>query len=122
MRSVVVGPRRLPTRPLAESRCRAVSEGHTMRSVMQRWFSPRALLLHVSSSWSSGAAPSRRSGKPAVRWAATDSAGSTLSNGRSSAGIAIAAWWHLIHESAEAREARRRKREEIEPARRQAEW
>jgi hypothetical protein len=38
------------------------------------------------------------------------------------AGIALAAWWHLIHEDPEARAARLRKREEVDPADRQAEW
>ena len=38
------------------------------------------------------------------------------------AGIAIAAWWHLIHENPEEREARKRKRAEKDPAERAAEW
>lgn len=93
-----------------------------MRSVMQRWFSPRALLLHVEFFLVVGGCT------VATVWQARRALGG---NGLSwfytfewpiLAGIAIAAWWHLIHESAEAREARRRKREEIEPARRQAEW
>jgi hypothetical protein len=38
-------------------------------------------------------------------------------------GIALAAWWHLIHEDPAARAARLRKREEeVEPVERQAEW
>jgi hypothetical protein len=38
------------------------------------------------------------------------------------AAIALAAWWHLVHEDPEARAARLRKREEVDPAERQAEW
>lgn len=38
------------------------------------------------------------------------------------AGIALAAWWHLIHEDPEARAERLRKREEVDPSNRQAEW
>jgi len=91
-------------------------------TVRARWFSPRALLLHfeflivvagcVAATW----------------W----QAGRALAgNGLSwfytfewpiLAGIAIAAWWHLIHESPEARTARLRKREQVNPAERQAEW
>ena len=102
--------------------CRAGPGGHTMRSVMQRWFSPRALLLHVECFLVVGGCV------VATVWQARRALGG---NGLSwfytfewpvLAGIAIAAWWHLIHESAEAREARRKKREEVDPARRQAEW
>ena len=106
----------------ARGHCRAGSGGHTMRLVMQRWFYPRALLLHVEVFLVvAGCAV-------ATVWQARRALGG---NGLSwfytfewpiLAGIAIAAWWHLIHESAEAREARRRKREEVDPARRQAEW
>jgi len=38
------------------------------------------------------------------------------------AGIAIAAWWHLIHEDPEERAARRLERAKGDPAQRQAEW
>ena len=36
--------------------------------------------------------------------------------------LAIAGWWHLVHEDPETRAARLRTREEVEPAERQAEW
>jgi hypothetical protein len=36
--------------------------------------------------------------------------------------IAVAAWWHLIHEAPEERAERLRVREEVDPANRQAEW
>ena len=106
----------------ARGHCRGGSGGRTMRLVMRRWISPRALLLHVEVFLVvAGCAV-------ATVWQARRALGG---NGLSwfytfewpiLAGIAIAAWWHLIHESAEAREARRRKREEVDPARRQAEW
>jgi Na+/pantothenate symporter len=38
------------------------------------------------------------------------------------AGIALAAWWHLIHEDPAARAARLREREQVDPAERRAEW
>ena len=102
--------------------CHAGPGGHTMRSVMQRWFSPRALLLHVECFLVVAGC-----GVATVWQARRALAGNGLSwfytfEWPVLAGIAIAAWWHLIHESAEAREARRRKREEVDPARRQAEW
>ncbi len=96
--------------------------GHTMRFVMHRWFSPRALLLHgecllvvagcgLATAWQARRALSGNG----LSWFYTF-------EWPILAGIAIAAWWHLIHESAQAREARRKKREEVDPVRRQAEW
>ena len=38
------------------------------------------------------------------------------------AGIAIAAWWHLIHEDPEEWAARLSEREQVDQADRQAEW
>jgi hypothetical protein len=38
------------------------------------------------------------------------------------AGIAGAAWWHLIHEDPAARAARLEEREAVEPVERRAEW
>ena len=38
------------------------------------------------------------------------------------AGIALAAWWHLIHEDPETRAERLREREQVDQADRRAEW
>jgi hypothetical protein len=97
-------------------------ERHTMPCVMQRWLSPRALLLHtefflvvsacaVATVWQAKRALSGHG----LSWFYTF-------EWPILAGIAVAAWWHLIHETAEARAARRQKREEVEPGQRQAEW
>jgi hypothetical protein len=93
-----------------------------MRSVMQRWLSPRAVLLHVeflvvvagcaAATWWQA---SRALGGNGLSWFYTF-------EWPVFAGIAAAAWWHLIHESAEARAARRREREAVDPAERRAEW
>jgi len=90
--------------------------------VWKRWFSRRALLLHsefallvvgcLAAGW----------------WQATRALGG---NGLSwfytfewpiFAMIAIAAWWHLMHEEPEAREARKNVSSTVEPAQRKAEW
>ena len=103
--------------------CRAPS-GPTMRGEMHRWFSPRALLLHLEF-WIIVA------GCAVATWWQAHRA--LAGNGLSwfytfewpiFAGIAIAAWWHLIHEDPQERAARRRERSEAEgdPAQRQAEW
>lgn len=93
-----------------------------MLIVMNRWFSPRALLLHLEF-WLIVAACG------AATWWQANRALS--GNGLSwfytfewpiLAGIAIAAWWHLIHEDSEEREARRRERAQSDPAERKAEW
>jgi hypothetical protein len=93
-----------------------------MLAVRQRWFSPRAVMLHF------GLLVIVASCGAATWWQASRALGG---NGLSwfytfewpiFAGIAIAGWWHLIHETAEARAARLRKREEVHPAERQAEW
>ena len=91
--------------------------------VRRRWFSPRAVLLHFEVAIVAA-------GCAAATWW---QAGRALSgNGLSwfytfewpvLAGIAIAGWWHLIHEDPEARAARLRKREQAtSPAQRPAEW
>ena len=93
-----------------------------MMIVMDRWFSRRAFLLHVEF-WLIVAACGA-----ATWWQASRALGG---NGLSwfytfewpvLAGIAVAAWWHLIHESLEERAARKRERGEINPAERKAEW
>ena len=93
-----------------------------MNAVRKRWFSPRALLLHVEFAvLVAGFAV-------ATWWQLHRALGG---NGLSwfytfewpiFAGIAVAAWWHLIHEDPEARAARKREREKVRPADRQAEW
>jgi len=89
---------------------------------MRRWFSPRALLLHAELLVVVAACAA------ATWWQASRALGG---NGLSwfyafewpiFAGIAAAAWWHLIHEDPEARAARRREREAADPSRRPAEW
>ncbi len=93
-----------------------------MPSVMKRWLSPRALLLHVeflvvvagcaaATWWQAG----RALGGNGLSWFYTF-------EWPIFAGIAVAAWWHLIHEDPEARAARRTVREQVDPAERQAEW
>jgi hypothetical protein len=90
--------------------------------VRRRWFSGRAVLLHFEVLIVVAACAA------ATVWQASRALGG---NGLSwfytfewpvLAGIALAAWWHLVHEDAETRAARLRKREEVDPAERQAEW
>jgi hypothetical protein len=90
--------------------------------VWKRWFSWRALLLHFEF-WLFVA------GCVAATWwqASRALSGHSLSwfytfEWPAFALIAIAAWWHLIHEDPEARAARRKANAEIEPANRKAEW
>ncbi len=74
----------------------------------ERWFSSRALLLHLELTLFVAGCLA------AAWWQATRALGG---NGLSwfytaewpaFAAIAIAAWWHLVHEDAEARAARKR--------------
>ena len=90
--------------------------------VRRRWFSGRAVLLHFEVLIVVAACVA------ATTWQASRALDG---NGLSwfytfewpvFAGIALAAWWHLVHEDAETRAARLRKREEVDPADRQAEW
>jgi hypothetical protein len=96
--------------------------GRTMLSTVNRWFSGRALLLHVEF-WLVVAACGA-----ATWWQASRA---LSGNGLSwfytfewpiFAGIAVAAWWHLIHENPEERAARKRQRAALDPAERKAEW
>jgi hypothetical protein len=89
---------------------------------VNRWFSPRALLLHLGF-WLIVAGCG-----VATWWQANRALGG---NGLSwfytfewpiFAGIAVAAWWHLIHEDPAEREDRKRERAEIDPLERKAEW
>jgi len=89
---------------------------------MNRWFSARAMLLHLELSLLVAACAA------ATWWQARRALGG---NGLSwfytfewpiFAGIAIAAWWHLIHENPTERAARKEQREEMDPAERKAEW
>ncbi len=93
-----------------------------MRSVMKRWLSPRAFLLHfellivvaacgAATWWQAG----RALGGNGLSWFYTF-------EWPIFAGIGVAAWWHLIHEDPEARAARRAVRERVDPVERQAEW
>jgi len=91
-------------------------------TVWDRWFSPRALLLHLEF-WLIVAGCG-----VAAWWQATRALGG---NGLSwfytfewpvFALIAIAAWWQLIHEDPEARAARKRPSSAVEPSQRKAEW
>lgn len=93
-----------------------------MLDVRQRWFSPRAVLLHsellvivagcaVATWWQA----SRALAGNGLSWFYTF-------EWPVFAGIAFAGWWHLIHEDAATRAARLRKREELDPVQRQAEW
>ncbi len=88
----------------------------TMRFAMHRWFSHRALLLHlefflivaacaVATAWQAR----RALGGNDLSWFYTF-------EWPILAGIAIAAWWHLIHENPQEREARKRERVEKDPA------
>jgi len=94
----------------------------TMLSTMNRWFSARALLLHVEF-WLVVAACGA-----ATWWQASRAlAGNGLSwfytfEWPIFAGIAVAAWWHLIHENPEERAARKQERATLDPAERKAEW
>jgi len=94
-----------------------------MLAVRQRWFSLRALLMHLGLLvFAAGCAA-------ATWWQASRALGG---NGLSwfytfewpiFIGIAVAAWWHLIHEDPAARAARLQQRiEEVDPVERQAEW
>ncbi len=87
-----------------------------------RWLSPRALLLHVAVLFVVA-------GCVAATWwqAGRALGGNTLSwfytfEWPVFAGIALAGWWHLIHEDPEMRAERLREREKVEPSNRQAEW
>jgi hypothetical protein len=94
-----------------------------MLRVRQRWFSARAVLLHFelavivagcafATYWQAG----RALGGNDLSWFYTF-------EWPVFAGIALAGWWHLIHEDAATRAERLRKREEeTEPVHRQAEW
>jgi hypothetical protein len=93
-----------------------------MRHVRKRWFSPRAMLLHLE-------VAVLIAGFAAATWWQAHRA--LDGNGLSwfytfewpiFAGIAVAAWWHLIHEDPEARAERKRERAEVNPADRPAEW
>ena len=93
-----------------------------MRLAMRRWFSARALLLHLEFFLIVAGCAA------ATWWQARRALGG---NGLSwfytfewpiLAGIAIAAWWHLVHENPEEREARKRERADKDPAERAAEW
>ena len=90
--------------------------------VRRRWFSGRAVLLHFEVLIVVAACTA------ATVWQASRALGG---NGLSwfytfewpvLAGIAIAAWWHLIHEDPEERAARLSEREQVDQADRQAEW
>lgn len=101
--------------------CR-VNEASRLDIVRKRWFSRRAVLLHLqfmllilgclTAGW----------------WQATRAlAGNDLSWAYTVewpvfALIAIAAWWHLIHEDPEVRDARKRHTPRLENAERKAEW
>jgi len=90
--------------------------------VIRRWFSGRALLLHlvllivvggcVAATWWQA---SRALGGNGLSWFYTF-------EWPVFAGIAIAGWWNLIHEDPETRTARLREREKVDQAERQAEW
>jgi hypothetical protein len=93
-----------------------------MLITMNRWFSARALLLHFEF-WLVVAACGA-----ATWWQASRAlAGNGLSwfytfEWPIFAGIAVAAWWHLIHENPEERAARKRERAALDPVERKAEW
>ncbi len=92
-----------------------------MPVVMQRWLSGRALLLHFEFLLLVAACAA------ATTWQAMRAlGGNDLSwfytfEWPIFAGIAIAAWWHLIHEDPTERAARREERA-MDPAQRSAEW
>jgi hypothetical protein len=88
----------------------------------RRWFSGRAVLLHfevlivvagcvAATVWQA----SRALGGNSLSWFYTF-------EWPVFAGIALAAWWHLVHEDPEERAERLRQREEVDPSNRQAEW
>jgi hypothetical protein len=89
---------------------------------VKRWYSPRAFLLHFelllfvtgcgTATWWQA---SRALGGNGLSWFYTF-------EWPIFAGIAVAAWWHLIHEDPEERAARKRVRAEIDPVERKAEW
>jgi hypothetical protein len=90
--------------------------------MLSRWLSRRALLLHLEFCLLVAGCAA------ATWWQVQRAAGG---NGLSwfyafewpiLACIAIAAWWHLIHERPEVREARKRERAEVNPVDRRAEW
>jgi hypothetical protein len=93
-----------------------------MRAVRQRWFSPRAVLLHTellivaagcaAATWWQA---SRALGGNGLSWFYTFEWPVFI-------GIAVAAWWHPIHEDPVVRAERLRKREEVDPSERRAEW
>jgi hypothetical protein len=93
-----------------------------MLVVRRRWFSPRAVLFHfellifatgcaIATWWQL----SRALDGNGLSWFYTFEWPVFVA-------IAAAAWWHLIHEEPAVRAARLRKREEVDPAKRQAEW
>jgi hypothetical protein len=91
-------------------------------TVWDRWFSRRALLLHLALSLVVAGCCL------AAWWQATRALGG---NGLSwfytfewpaFALIAIAAWWHLIHEDPEARAARKSPSSAVDRSERKAEW
>ena len=93
-----------------------------LAAVRTRWFSSRALLLHVEFALLVAGCLA------AGWWQATRALGG---NGLSwfyaaewpaFALIAIAAWWHLVHEDQEARAVRKRRAPPLENAERKAEW
>jgi hypothetical protein len=93
-----------------------------MRAVRKRWFSPRAVLLHTellvvaagcaAATWWQA---SRALGGNDLSWFYTFEWPVFI-------GIAVAAWWHLIHEDPVVRAERLREREEVDPSERRAEW
>jgi hypothetical protein len=94
-----------------------------MLAVRQRWLSARAVLLHfgllvivvgcgVATWWQAR----RALGGNGLSWFYTF-------EWPVLAGIAVAGWWHLIHEDSATRAERLRAREEeVDPVQRQAEW
>ncbi len=90
--------------------------------MIHRWFSSRAVLLHSELLLVVG-------GCAAATWWQAHRAlsGNDLSwfytfEWPILAGIAVAAWWHLVHEDPAARAARQRIEEAVDPAERKAEW
>jgi hypothetical protein len=90
--------------------------------VRQRWFSRRALVLHLDVALFVAGCLA------AGWWQATRAlGGNTLSwaytvEWPAFALIALAAWWHLIHEDPEVRAARKKRTPQLEDAERKAEW
>lgn len=106
---------------MAVSTHRPVRARSTILDIMQRWLSRRALLLHFEFLLLVAGCAA------ATWWQARRALGG---NGLSwfytfewpiLAGIAIAAWWHLIHEDPAQRAARKRERA-LDSTERAAEW